>query len=253
MAELIEAAVRCGERALAERALERLAETTRASGTDVGARGRRRLARAAERRRRRRRASTARRSTGWGARACRVQLARAHLLYGEWLRRERRRLDARDQLRTAHEMFTSMGTEAFAGRAERELLATGRARPQTQRRDPRGAHRPGDPDRAARPRRPVERRDRRARCSSASTRSPTTCARSSPSSTSPRATSSAESCPGAPIQRRRRNRHHTFSRLRTSDTPGTRKAIRSAPSRSDALSTAPRSVTSPPSTSTSMP
>jgi hypothetical protein len=49
------------------------------------------------------------------------------------------------------------------------------------------------------------------------------------------------------------NRHHTFSRLRTSDTPGTRKAIRSAASRPDALSTAPRSVTSPPSTSTSIP
>jgi DNA-binding CsgD family transcriptional regulator len=55
----------------------------------------------------------------------RPQLARAHLLYGEWLRRERRSLEAREELRTALEMFSSMGTEAFAERAERELLATG--------------------------------------------------------------------------------------------------------------------------------
>jgi len=53
------------------------------------------------------------------------ELARTHLLYGEWLRRERRRIDARDHLRTAHRMLETMGMESFAERARHELLATG--------------------------------------------------------------------------------------------------------------------------------
>jgi DNA-binding CsgD family transcriptional regulator len=55
----------------------------------------------------------------------RLQLARSHLLYGEWLRRERRRTQAREQLRTAHELFTDLGVQAFAERARLELAATG--------------------------------------------------------------------------------------------------------------------------------
>jgi DNA-binding NarL/FixJ family response regulator len=61
-----------------------------------------------------------------------MDLARTHLLYGEWLRRERRRLDAREQLRVAHDLFCGFGTEAFAERARVELQATGeRARKRT--------------------------------------------------------------------------------------------------------------------------
>jgi ATP/maltotriose-dependent transcriptional regulator MalT len=55
----------------------------------------------------------------------RVELARSHLLYGEWLRREHRRIDAREQLHTAHDMLAAMGLDAFAERARRELSATG--------------------------------------------------------------------------------------------------------------------------------
>jgi DNA-binding CsgD family transcriptional regulator len=122
--ELIEAAARCEQHDLAQHALERLTETTRASGTDralgIEARSRALLSRgdAADGLYREAIERT-------GRTRVRVDLARAHLLYGEWLRRERRRRDAREQLRTALEMFTSMGTEAFVGRAERELLATG--------------------------------------------------------------------------------------------------------------------------------
>jgi DNA-binding CsgD family transcriptional regulator len=124
LAELIEAAVRCGEHRLAERALERLAKTTSAAGTDwaLGIEARSRALLGDGNDAERLYLETIERL---GRTSMRVQLARAHLLYGEWLRRERRRVDAREQLRAAFEMFTAMGVEAFAARAERELLATG--------------------------------------------------------------------------------------------------------------------------------
>jgi DNA-binding CsgD family transcriptional regulator len=124
LAELVEAAVRSSQPARASDALQRLSETTRASGTDWAA--------GTEAR------SRALLSAGQTAENCyreaierlgrtrmRPAVARAHLLYGEWLRCENRRRDARAELRTAHGLFTTMGIEAFAERARRELLATG--------------------------------------------------------------------------------------------------------------------------------
>ena len=122
--ELIEAAVRTGNTEVAVGALERLAETTEAGGTDFGL-GIKARCRALV-------------SQGQAAddlyreaidrlsrTELRPELARAHLLYGEWLRREGRRVDAREQLRTAHHMLAGIGMEAFAERARRELIATG--------------------------------------------------------------------------------------------------------------------------------
>jgi DNA-binding CsgD family transcriptional regulator len=124
LGEQVEAAARIGQPEPAALALRQLSKSTRASGTDwaVGIEARSRallsegevadgLYRGAIERLERTRV--------------RVELARAHLLYGEWLRRERRRVDARRQLRTAHKLFTQFGMEAFAERARVELEATG--------------------------------------------------------------------------------------------------------------------------------
>ena len=124
LSEVIEAATRTGKTQVASEALERLAEATSVGENDWGlgvlARSRALLCdgEAAE--------SSYREAI---ERLSRVELApelaRAHLVYGEWLRRERRRVDARAELRAAHDQFTSIGMEAFAERARVELEATG--------------------------------------------------------------------------------------------------------------------------------
>ncbi|MFS0897589.1 AAA family ATPase [Mycolicibacterium litorale] len=129
--ELVEAAARVGETPLAAAALGRLAELTTPSGTEwalgVEARARALLSEPATADDRYCEAIERLARAGM-----RPDLARAHLLYGEWLRRRRRRVDARVHLRAAHGLFDSIGMTAFAQRAERELLATGeRARRRT--------------------------------------------------------------------------------------------------------------------------
>jgi DNA-binding CsgD family transcriptional regulator len=122
--ELIEAASRAGEIDVARAALERLVATTRPFDTDfargVEARSRALVADGPEADSRYREAIER-----FGRTALRPELARAHLLYGEWLRRQRRRIDARDHLHTAYEMCAEIGMAAFAERARRELQATG--------------------------------------------------------------------------------------------------------------------------------
>ena len=119
----------------------------------------------------------------------RVQLARAHLLYGEWLRRQGRRLDARVQLRIAHDQLEAMGVEAFAERARRELQATGEtARKRTvATRDALTAQEAVIARLACAG---LSNPEIGAGCPSAPERSSTTGARSSPSSPSPPAASS---------------------------------------------------------------
>lgn len=122
--ELVEAAARAGDPAQAHAALDRLAESTQAAGTDFGlgieARSRALLSSGDEAERWYREAIAR-----LGRTRLRPELARAHLVYGEWLRRENRRVDARAELRVAHELLSEIGCTAFAERARRELLATG--------------------------------------------------------------------------------------------------------------------------------
>jgi DNA-binding CsgD family transcriptional regulator len=122
--ELVEAATRCGQADVATAAIESLSERTRAAGTELAlgieARSKALLSDGEVAERLYREAIER-----LGRTRLALELARAHLLYGEWLRRDRRRIDARDQLRLARDSFTSMGAEAFAARAGRELLATG--------------------------------------------------------------------------------------------------------------------------------
>jgi DNA-binding CsgD family transcriptional regulator len=122
--ELVEAAARGGDAELARDALARLAETTQPCGTDqalgIEARCRALLSGGAAADDLYREAIARLSRT-----RLRPELARAHLVYGEWLRREQRRVDARTQLRAAHDQFTSIGMEGFAERARRELIATG--------------------------------------------------------------------------------------------------------------------------------
>ncbi|WP_171107973.1 helix-turn-helix transcriptional regulator [Streptomyces sp. Z423-1] len=124
LAESVEAGVRSGDHDAAVAALARLVEMTDAAGTDwalgVQARSRALLSEGDAAERLYREAIER-----LGRTRIRLELARAHLLYGEWLRRESRRVDARDQLRTAHEMFTGFGAGVFTERASRELRATG--------------------------------------------------------------------------------------------------------------------------------
>jgi DNA-binding CsgD family transcriptional regulator len=124
LSELIEAAARSEDWKRARAALDRLVEATSAAETDWG------LGIAARSRALLSEGETAERLyqeaiERLGRTRLRPELARAHLLYGEWLRREGRRVDAREQLRLAHEMLAGVGMDAFAERARRELQATG--------------------------------------------------------------------------------------------------------------------------------
>jgi DNA-binding CsgD family transcriptional regulator len=124
LVELVEAAARSGMPERAADALQRLAAATRASGTDW-ARGIEARSRALVSEGKNAEARYREAIDYLGRTPLRVDLGRAHLLYGEWLRRQRRIREARDQLRQAHQLFTGFGMEAFGERARAELRATG--------------------------------------------------------------------------------------------------------------------------------
>ena len=185
LAFVVEAAVRCGKREPAERALAELTIRAEASGKPWGlgllARSRGLM------------------TDGDAAgdhfeeaighlqqTMVRTDLMITHLVYGEWLRRQKRRLDARVHLRTAHEEFAAMGAEGFAQRARTELLATGERRGAVPPRQPTTSLPKRFASLAWRHREPLIRRSRLS-CSSAQTQSTTTCARSTGSLASSRA------------------------------------------------------------------
>ncbi|OLT05713.1 hypothetical protein BJF90_01600 [Pseudonocardia sp. CNS-004] len=185
--ELVEAAVRTGQHDTAVRAVARLSERTDAAGTDwalgIQAAARALLAdeQAAE--------PLYREAIDRLARTdIRIHLGRAQLLYGEWLRRRKRRMDARAPLRAAWELFATIGAEAFADRAHRELLATG----ETARKRSVEAGRqltPQESQIAHLALNGLSNPEIAPACSSALAPSSTTCTRSSRNSPSPRARS----------------------------------------------------------------
>ena len=131
----------------------------------------------------------------------RPDLARAHLLYGEWLRRGRRRGEAREQLRTAHGMLEAIGMEAFAARARRELRATGETARKRTVAAADGELTAQEAQIARLARDGLSNPEIGARLFLSPRTSSTTWATCSPSSASPRAASSAAPCPPPPTPR----------------------------------------------------
>ena len=159
LTELIEAAVRLGQPERARSAFEHVEETTRAAGTDwalgIEARSRALLSDGDDAEELYKEAITR-----LGRTSIRVQLARTHLLYGEWLRRERRRVDARAELRTAYELFRDFGVDGVRRARTARVGGDRGACPQTDRRHARATHAARAADRSPRGGRPHQQRDR---------------------------------------------------------------------------------------------